>query len=212
MVDMGGVLSHHEDKSMERKILRFLGDRKHDSFEEIDPVLSTNLLDSMSSLEIGEDEYWKRFTKISGIPVPDMHGESLWGKFFSPVINQEVLACIKAAKGNGIRVVLASNTEPPHVKFHMARGDYQVFDAVYTSCILRCAKPNPEFFQKIIDREAADPKDMFFSDDNQQNCASAAALGIHAYLYKDPVSLEAELIKRGIILNHILKEQTNSMS
>jgi len=199
MVDMGGVLARHNDKEMEREILHFLGDDTHRSFAEINPLLSGGLLDRMSSMEIDEISFWREFSNLSGLAVPDLNGESLWGKFFHPAIDPIVLDCVKRVKRTGVRVVLASNTEPAHVGIHRMRGDYDVFDAAYTSCLLRCVKPDVRFFEEIMVREASQPGEMFFTDDSQRNCDSAASLGIGTYRFTDALSLEGKLTKMGML-------------
>jgi putative hydrolase of the HAD superfamily len=207
MVDMGGVLTLHQDKEMEREILSFLGD-SHPSFDAIAPVLSGSLLDRMSCREIDEATYWKEFSRISGIPIPDLNGRSLWGMFFHPVIDQAVRGLIIRAKARGVRVVLASNTEPAHLKIHTERGDYRIFDTRYTSCRLRLVKPDLRFFQEILRREGSRPEETLFTDDSQRNCDAAARLGILTWRYTDPPALEALLIKLGVLENEPVTEHT----
>jgi putative hydrolase of the HAD superfamily len=206
MVDMGGVLTLHQDKEMEREILSFLGD-SHPSFDAIAPVLSGSLLDRMSCREIDEATYWKEFSRISGIPIPDLKGRSLWGMFFHPVIDQAVRGLIIRAKARGVRVVLASNTEPAHLKIHTERGDYRIFDTRYTSCRLRLVKPDLRFFQEILRREGSRRK---------KRCSPTTASGTVTRPHgSDPhvaihgsTALEALLIKLGVLENEPVTEHT----
>jgi FMN phosphatase YigB (HAD superfamily) len=198
MFDMGGVVSHHQDKVMEKDILRFLGEKNKNSFGEFTPRLYV-LLDEMSSLRITEGDFWHQFSGITGIAVPDMHGESLWGKFFHPTIDEDVMDILKRLKGKGIRIVLASNTEPPHKKYHEEHGQYAIFDHVYTSCDLKVVKPDKQFFKAILSKENKIPEECFFTDDNEENCRVASSLGIKTYLFANATGLKDCLTKLQVI-------------
>jgi len=197
MFDMGGVLAQHSDCKMEKKILNYFGVYQYGSFSELDPGL-VPLMEKMSEDLITEDQFWDTFSELTGISIPG-HEESIWGKFFNPSIDEEVLTLIKRIKKTGTRVVLASNTEPAHQRIHNRRGDYALFDKVYTSCLLHEVKPHAEFFEKILRNEKIEASDVFFTDDYQSNCDAASALGIVSYKFAGAQGLERRLIDLGVL-------------
>lgn len=120
-------------------------------------------------------EFWEIFSERSGISVE----EELFGKFFQPVLDTDIYTLIKRLKSRH-RVVCGTNTIVEHYAFHVKRGDYQVFDAVYASHLIGIAKPRPEFFQHILEQEKIPPSQAVFIDDSFENVAPAQRLGIHA--------------------------------
>ena len=65
----------------------------------------------------------------------------------------------------------------------MERGDYSYFNQTYASNKIGCAKPDPHFFELILQAEGYSAQDAFFTDDRADNVAAAANIGIHAELF-----------------------------
>jgi len=76
----------------------------------------------------------------------------------------------------------------------MEGGDYRVFHRVYASHLMGVAKPDPEFFRRILREESWRPEEVTFVDDMAKNVEAAAGLGIHAILYRDYPELAARLL------------------
>ena len=55
---------------------------------------------------------------------------------------------IEELKKKGYRVVCATNTEKAHYDYHLASGQYEIFDTVYASLHLKEVKPDAAFFEK----------------------------------------------------------------
>lgn len=187
MVDMGGVLALHTDTGMEKLLLKDFGIESYGSFMELDPTLA-DVLQQHSKNVISEEQMWSQFTQKTGIVVPPYKG-SLWGKYFHPDLDRGMHELLSDLKRRGLRIVCATNTEPAHYEHHKAMSHYAVFDAVYASCEIGLAKPEPEFFTYILEKEQVDSQEVFFLDDNTTNCEAAANLGIHAYHYTDIADL-----------------------
>ncbi len=187
MVDMGGVLALHTDSSMESRLLKDFGLDSYTSFSELDPDL-VNVLQEHSRNAITEEQMWERFTRMTGVAVPSYTG-SWWAKYFNPELDTAMLTLLKELAGKGLRIVCATNTEPAHFAYHNAMHHYAVFDAVYASCEIGKAKPEPEFFLHILEQEKVSAEHVLFIDDYQSNCEAAATVGIHAYHYTDVADL-----------------------
>ncbi len=197
LVDMGGVLARHEDSCMEKALLHDFGLHGFDSFSQLDESLPELLL-LLSKSIIDEKQMWEMFTRKTGKVVPHYDG-SLWAKYFHPSIDADMLSLLVRLKQDGYRVVCATNTEPAHYAYHMNHGQYEVFDTVYASCIIKKAKPEEAFFTHILDAEGIEAGNALLVDDTLVNCRSAERLGIHAVHYTGISQLREKIIHIGIL-------------
>lgn len=197
LFDMGGVVARHSDSLIEKEILAELGITGYERLYDLDPRLEAVML-KHSKGNSTEQELWEEFSDITKIEVPSCQ-ESLWGKFFHPELDISMLLLIRELREKGLRVVCATNTEPAHYAFHAKRGDYALFDKVYSSVDLHEAKPDKEFFEKILCMEHIPPAKAFFTDDCHSNCESAKALGIETFVFTDCLSLRQHLTDIGIL-------------
>ncbi|HSI17182.1 MAG TPA: HAD family phosphatase [Sphingomonas sp.] len=60
-------------------------------------------------------------------------------------------------------------------------------------------KPDPAIYRLALDRFGLKAQEAVFVDDNRDNVAGAAALGIHAILFTDEPALRAELAGLGLL-------------
>src|SRR5271170_474350 len=72
------------------------------------------------------------------------------------------------------------------------------FDAFLSSCYLGLRKPDGKIFELALDVLQRDPEEVVFIDDREQNCAAAAALGIHAIRYDDEAQCVQALERLGL--------------
>lgn len=117
--------------------------------------------------------------KLKNIPRVE---NDLFRLYFHPSKNLKTIELIQKLKKKH-RVVCGTNTIDSHWENHMERGDYSVFNQTYPSNKIGCAKPNPHFFELILEAEQTAAEDAFFTDDRAENVAAAASLGIHAELF-----------------------------
>ncbi|AKI98208.1 hypothetical protein IX53_02240 [Kosmotoga pacifica] len=142
-------------------------------------------LNELSCGLITANDFWHRFEKVSGMHV----SEELWGKLFNPSINEDVHNLIINLRKR-YRVVAGTNTIAPHYEIMLERGDLTVFDCVYASNIIGNAKPDQEFFRKILNAEKIAPNEAVFIDDTEVNVRSADGLGIKAIHFRDGIELD----------------------
>ena len=64
----------------------------------------------------------------------------------------------------------------------------------------RLLKPDPAIYRLCLTRNGLDAADCVFVDDNADNVAGAAAVGIDAIRFTDAAALAAELGRRGLAL------------
>jgi len=124
--------------------------------------------------------------------VPEVKTD-LFRLYFHPVLNQKTVELITDLRKKH-RVVCGTNTIQSHWENHVERGDYAYFDQTYASNKIGAAKPDPYFFELIMEAEGYQGKDTFFVDDKEENCKAAASVGISTVVIKSPQQLYDEWI------------------
>lgn len=147
--------------------------------------------------KINSQQFWEDFSKRIHRDIKT----DLFKKYFHPTINQEVISIIRELKKNH-RVVCGTNTFQIHYQRHLKQGDYRFFDNIYASHLLGIAKPDPQFYQYILDKENATINRTIFIDDTIENVIAAKRMGIQSVLFVDNYSLKNKLIKYNYINNN----------
>ncbi|HEK19332.1 HAD family hydrolase [Mucilaginibacter sp.] len=73
------------------------------------------------------------------------------------------------------------------------------FDGVVVSGTEKMRKPQPEFYQLLLDRYRVKPEEALFIDDNKRNILAAERLGIRSIHYQSPEQLASELKQLDIL-------------
>lgn len=73
------------------------------------------------------------------------------------------------------------------------------FDGRIISGFEGVVKPEPEIFQRLLDRFDLRPASTLFIDDSAANIAAADRLGFHTHHFADPAELEADLVRRCLL-------------
>ena len=115
----------------------------------------------------------------------------LFRLYFHPQLQARTAELITALRKKH-RVVCGTNPIQSHWENHMERGDYAFFDQTYASNKIGEAKPDPRFFQVILEAEGYRAEEAFFTDDRIENCQAAASLGISVCQFENPEKLWAE--------------------
>jgi glucose-1-phosphatase len=69
----------------------------------------------------------------------------------------------------------------------------------HASCEFGARKPQPEVFERILERYGLEPAASVFIDDEPANVAAAGLLGMTAIHYTDAVALEQRLLEIGLL-------------
>ena len=177
--DMGGVVTNTFKMD---SIYNKLNINKTD-FMDICKSNNNNIWHKLETGLISANEFWNEYnSRIKSIPNATAAQTDLFRLFFHPTENLKTIELIKSLKAKN-RVVCGTNTIQSHWENHMERGDYSYFHQTYASNKIGCAKPDPHFFELILEAEEAKAEDAFFTDDKAENVAAAASLGIHAELF-----------------------------
>ena len=141
--------------------------------------------------EMGAAEFYETFSAQLGLDIDYAGFTEIWNGLLTP--NEAVYPLVEELRGKH-PLVLASNTDP----FHYARAleicpVMPLFDRRFLSYEMGLAKPDPEFFRRLLadlDRPAAR---CVFIDDSPRNVEAARALGIAAFPYRDAATLRRDL-------------------
>jgi putative hydrolase of the HAD superfamily len=202
---MGGVMIR--DFHIAPELLPFLGFAEN-SFAEIDKRLGKELLRHGRG-EISEEEFWKRYTEITGRTLPP-HDEALLGKFFHPRMDEPTVEIVRELKAAGMRMVAGTNVIDAHYTIHRKLGQYAVFDKVYASHLMGIAKPDPAFYEHILRAEGIQAADAFFTDDTAENVSAASVAGLNAFLYTTADALRKHLCMLGVLSNYEKKRNSSA--
>jgi len=200
LFDMGGVVARNvavEDavaKAVGMSESEFYAACKYDRDargktinEKID-MGDADIMTMLSNGEITTGEFWSEFKKRTGVRA----AMEYLGIFFNPVLDDGVVEIVKALRKK-YRVVCGTNTIQSHYDIHLARGDYALFDKTYASNIIGASKPDVEFWKRIMLGESVAPEDIFFTDDNEANCAASSSLGIRTFRFTNANDLRNEV-------------------
>jgi FMN phosphatase YigB (HAD superfamily) len=146
----------------------------------------------LSDGEIGSAEFWRRFEARTGIR-PE---RNWWAECFRPTRDEPTFELVREL-AEGARVVCGTNTIDCHHEINEREGMYAPFHAVYASHLIHRSKPDPRFWEAILEAEGAAPEKAFFADDSEANVEAAAALGMVARIYVDAPTLRADLLALG---------------
>ena len=192
---MGGVIVHNHYTV---GLMSYLGYDEKMSFADIDPILGKAFI-SHAKGDLSEDDFWLLFEDITGKHIEAWSHESLFVKFFNPILDEETVKVAEDLKRKGWRVVCGTDVLDAHFKYHNEHHQYDVFDRVYPSLEMHEKKPDEGFFRYIAEKEGVKPEEMFFTDDFPENIAGAAALGITTHLYENAAKLRKALETLGLL-------------
>ena len=186
--DMGGVVTNTFKMDSIYKKLNI----SKDDFSEICKLKELNIWHQLETGIISVNQFWEEYNKrISEnekyIKAAKAEND-LFRLFFHPSKNLETIELIQNLKKKH-RVICGTNTIQSHWENHMERGDYSFFNQTYASNKIGFAKPDPHFFEVILEAEESSAQNAFFTDDKIENVKAAALLGIHAELFTSAAEL-----------------------
>ena len=191
--DMGGVVTNTFLPAQLYKKLNIIGE----DFFQLCSQGGKDIWQLFQTGKINPQKFWSLFNervaaskeeKYRKVPVVE---NDLFRLYFHPSKNLETVELIQQLKKKH-RLVCGTNTIDSHWENHMERGDYAFFNQTYASNKIGCAKPDPHFFELILEAEETAAEEAYFTDDKAENVAAAASLGIHAELFTSAADLTSE--------------------
>ena len=171
---------------------------------------SKEFMDILSKFDVGvytAPTFRKKAKTFLGLEkMTDQKFDSLWNAMLLD-IPRERIAAIEQVKKH-YKIFLMSNTNEIHYDLYIRdlqlRFGYSEFDELfhksYFSFDIHLEKPDPRFFELILDHEHLLPEETLFIDDTAANIKAAKALGIHTY------HISREELVRNLFVNGVLND------
>jgi glucose-1-phosphatase len=142
-------------------------------------------------------EVARRVSELLGLNVTFDEFQEHWSSIFFPevIIPDEMLERLHARH----RILMLSNTDAIH--FNWVRARYPIlrhFDGFVLSFQVGRRKPEPEIYQEAVLQAGCEPREIFFTDDREDNIEGALNAGIDAVQFASLAQLEQDLRSRGI--------------
>ena len=136
----------------------------------------------------------------------DQKFDSIWNAMLLDIPRERIEAIEQVKKH--YKIFLMSNTNEIHYDLYVRdlqlRFGYKEFDALfdksYFSFDIHLEKPDPRFFEMILDHEGLVPEETLFIDDTETNIKVAKKLGIRTY------HINRDELVRNLFENGVLKD------
>ena len=149
----------------------------------------------------------KKMKALLGLEkMTDQKFDSIWNAMLLDIPRERIEAIEQIKKH--YKIFLMSNTNEIHYDLYVRdlqlRFGYNEFDALFNKSYFSFAehleKPDPRFFELILDHEKLNAEETLFIDDTAANIKVAKALGIRTY------HISREELVRNLFVNGVLKE------
>ena len=171
---------------------------------------SKEFMDIMSKFDTGiytATTFRKKTKAILGQEkMTDQKFDSIWNSMLLDIPRERIAALEQIRKH--YKIFLMSNSNEIHYDLYVRdlqlRFGYNEFDELFNKSYFSFAehleKPNPRFFELILDHEHLLPEETLFIDDTAENIMVAKSLGINTY------RISREELVRNLFENGVLKE------
>ena len=196
--DYGQVISLPQDPKVIDELARRIGVER----EKFEPILWSLRADYDRGV-ISAKEYYRNILSHFSVTMDDKNLDELveidhlsWR-----YINPETVTLMEDVKKAGYTLGILSNM--PHDFLSWARKNIPVFSLPHASifsCEVNFIKPEKAIYIKLLSLLALEAGELVFFDDNAENIKSARALGMEAFLWKNPENARRELSSVGVRL------------
>ena len=192
--DLGNVLVFFSHEKMVEQVASCTGLAK-DAIWKI--LIEEKVQENYEAGKISTPEVVQMFQKRALQPFSTAVFLKAASDIFTP--NLPIYPIIKDLKGQGIRLVLLSNTSECH--FHHVSSHYPIlklFDDYVLSFEVGALKPSETIFLKALSLANCPPKNCFYTDDIPEFIAGAKKVGLDSALFTGVESLKKSLLLRGL--------------
>ena len=201
--DLGGVVLDI-DETIVYKELEKLG------ISTSELAHSKEFIDIMSKFDTGiytAPTFRKKAKALLGQEkMTDQRFDAIWNAMILDIPRERIEAIEKVKKH--YKIFLMSNSNVIHYDLYVRdlqlRFGYHEFDELFNKSYFSFAehleKPDPRFFELILDHEGLLPEETLFIDDTAENIKAAKSLGINTY------HIRRDELVRNLFENGVLKE------
>ncbi len=186
--DAGGVLL----QGIGHRLAEFYAQKHHVPRELI--LESWNKTHTDPAVPLGG--FWKSYFKGFGAQEDIDEATALYKTMLHPVEGMEEI--VASLKGRYVLVLANNESHDTDLLRDSFLQHFRWFDYRCSSWMLRVAKPDEEFYRRILDIVKIPPEECLFIDDREVNLVPARALGIRTILFKDAQQLKSEMRKLGV--------------
>jgi len=146
---------------------------------------------------IAEEEYYQRLSSKLGIDTKTL--AEMWTAEEMFAINPDIESIIIKLKGKNYTVASITDVDPVHLKIHLEKGNYKIFDFVIDSVNAKSTKRSgKDIYRKAIEMAKAKPHECVMIDDTPEKLVAAKELGIHTILFESAEKLRNDLNHLGV--------------
>ncbi len=179
--DIGGVLVRYNAEELTDFISRISGCRPDD----VKTLLYPDILYKIETGRMSDLDFYSDYVRnvLPGLSFDNL--VNLYEQYFE--INRPGFELMLELKGRGSKVYTLSNLAGFH-KTAIERkipSFFEQFDMNFLSFEIGLHKPEPEIYEKLIDRIGEKPENLVFFDDAPQNVNGAKAAGIKGILFSN---------------------------
>jgi putative hydrolase of the HAD superfamily len=139
-----------------------------------------------------EGEYWEAVRRSSGIDGDD---RTLRHEILSRFVPRPwMFEWVDRLRGSGLIVGILSDQTDWLDELDARFGLFVHFDHVFNSFHMGKNKKDPSHFIDVTTRLGLKPEQALFVDDREENCATAASVGLKILWYRNRGSFEKELL------------------
>ena len=201
--DLGGVILDIDESLILKEL-------KKNGIDSIQLIHSKEFEEIMSCFDTGiytASTFRKRMKALIGQEkMTDQKFDSIWNAMLLDIPRERIEAIEQVKKH--YKIFLMSNTNEIHYDLYIRdlqlRFGYNEFDELfhksYFSFAEHLEKPDPRFFELILDHEGLQPEETLFIDDTEANIKAAQSLGIQTY------HISREELVRNLFNNGVLKD------
>ena len=170
--DLGGVVVAHNEESFAEKLGEFFSfvfgpDMKCVPSFWVDYDLGVRTIDETAA-SVAE------YRKCS---VEEAKANMLYAISLQEEVEPTV-QLIKELKERGYKLYVLSNMSKEYIEYLRKLPVFEYFDYEAVSCEVHLGKPNPKFYQYLLEHCGLNPSETIFIDDRHDNVEVAAELGI----------------------------------
>ncbi len=192
--DMGNVILPFDISVFLKRIAKYSSLEKEEIMSI--PVLHDGLIESFGKGRISPKRYYKGMKDIFKVDLKFKTFLDIYCDIFS--LDSSVLETLAQLKGKH-KLILLSNTDTLHFNYIEKRfPEIFIFDEYILSYKVGSVKPEEKIFKIAIEKSGAEPQNILFIDDMEENIRVAAKTGMKTIHFNSKTNLKAELEKFGI--------------